>query len=191
MLVFVEGIGRADVATLRSLPGVETIGHLRQFQLVRPDGEFLNAGGAVDDVMFRDIDRFRIVDGRAPDPATPEEVVVPEPLARQTGLRVGETVPVRASPRAGPRRLLGLERSPRACRVRPCNCTSSYRTPADRPQSAEPTSGNLLVQRSFVERYSPRIGVFSDERGGVLFVRLRDGSGVDRFVGQLDACSEG
>src|SRR3954462_13772915 len=94
VLLFAEGISRAEVGQLRRLPGVEGVGYARQLAMTRPDGDFLAVGGAMDGSVFRDVDRPKIVDGRMPKPSHPEEVILPEPLARAAHLRVGDTIPV-------------------------------------------------------------------------------------------------
>lgn len=185
-LLFAENINRADVKKLRSLPGVEAIGYLRQLAVTRPDGDFLAVGGPLDGSLFRDIDRIRIVEGRAPRPDVPEEVVVPEPLARQAGLRVGDRLPVQGYT---PEQVGNLESNeqppppegPKAT----LRVVGISRLPIDLSLQGR-AGGVLIMQRSFVEKYGKDIGNFSGETGGVLFVRLTDGAaGVDRFVGQL------
>jgi hypothetical protein len=188
VLLFAEGIGPADVAELRSLPGVTAVGYLRQLALVRPDGDFLAVGGPLDGSMFRDVNRLRIVDGRAPRPDVAEEVVVPEPLARQAHIRTGDVVPVQGfSPEqigtivSGSNEPLPKPDGPQV----QLRVVGISRLPIDLSLQGR-AGGVLIVQRAFVEKYGADIGNFSGETGGVLFVRLSDGGeGVDRFLGQL------
>ena len=187
VLLFAQGINRADVERLRALPGVAAIGYLRQLALIRPDGNFLAVGGPLDDAVFRDVDRLRIVDGRAPRPGVPEEVVVPEPLARQTGLRTGDALPVRSFTQA---QIGGITSDssnlpePAGPKAR-LRVVGISRLPLDLSLQGR-AGGVLIVQRSFVEKYGADIGNFSGESGGVLFVRLTDGeAGVKRFLGQF------
>lgn len=186
-LLFAEDIGRADVEQLRSLPGVEAIGYLRQLAVTRPDGDFLAVGGPLDGSLFHDINRLRIVAGRAPRPDVPEEVVVPEPLARDAGLEPGDTLPVRGYTQEQIGELSSSssdlpEPAGPAARLRVVGIS---RLPIDLSLQGR-AGGVLILQRSFVEKYGPDIGNFSGESGGVLFVRLADGpAGVDRFLGQL------
>src|ERR1043165_9110942 len=53
-ILFADDVRPADVARLRQMPGVDAIGYARQMTIVRPNGEFLAVGGALDDVVFRD-----------------------------------------------------------------------------------------------------------------------------------------
>src|SRR5262249_10956757 len=132
VILFASSIGPRDVAKLRALPDVAGIGYGRQLSLVRPDGDFLAVGGALDHGLFHDVDRLRIRAGRAPDPGRPEEVVVGEALAQAQHIRPGDRLPVRSYaqaqvdqlaaseqdgpvPPAGPRmtlRVVGVSRSP-------------------------------------------------------------------------------
>ena len=82
---------------LRSLPGIAAVGYLRQLAMTRPDGDFLAVGGPLDGAMFHQVNRLRIINGHAPRPDVPEEVVVPEPLAGQAHLRVGDSLPFKSS----------------------------------------------------------------------------------------------
>jgi hypothetical protein len=186
VLLFVSDITRPDVERLRALPGVDAIGYLRQLALTRPDGDFLAVGGPLDGSMFHDVNRLRIVDGRAPRPDVPEEVLVPEPLARQTRLRVGDTLPVQGFTPAQVSSLasdtsdsdLPKPAGPKA-RLR---VVGIGRLPIDLSLQGR-AGGVLILQRSFVKKYGSQIGNFSGETGGVLFVRLTDGeAGVDRFL---------
>jgi hypothetical protein len=187
VLVFAEGIERRDVLELRSLAGVEAVGYGRQLAMIRPDGEFLAVGGPLDDVALRDVARYRIVDGRKPRPDRPEEVVVPEPLARQTKLRVGDSFRVRAWSQE---QLEGVGNDapdlpePKGASAK-LHVVGISRLPIDLSLQGR-AGGVLITQRSFVEKYGADIGNFSGEDGAFLFVRLDDGrAGVDRFLGQL------
>jgi hypothetical protein len=187
VLVFAQGVDRRDVTELRSRPGVEAVGYLRQLAMIRPDGEFLAVGGPLDDVLFRDVGRLRIVEGREPRPGVAEEVVVPEPLARQSNLRVGDSFRVRAWTQE---QLEGVGND-LAELPEPLGASAELRVvgisrlPIDLSLQGQ-SGGVLIVQRSFIEKYGADIGNFSGEDGAVLFARLTDGAdGVDRFLGQL------
>jgi hypothetical protein len=187
VLLFAEGIKPADVARLRAMDGVEAVGYLRQLAMVRPDGDNLALGGPLDDSMFRDVARLRIVDGRMPDPDDPSQVVVPEPLSRITGLEVGDSFRVRAWTQEQLDEVGGAlvdlpEPMGPTVKLRVIGIS---RLPID--LSLQGRAGGVLgVQRSFVEKYGAQIGNFSGEDGAVLLVRLRDGAeGVDPFLGQL------
>lgn len=186
VLVFAQDVSPADVAQLRSLPDVAGVGHARQLALVRPDGDFLAVGGAVDDTLFRDVNRLRLVRGRDTAPGATDEVVLGEPLAEASHLGVGDTLAVRSFTQAqvdngdaavdgavpaGPDvqlRVVGISRSPLDLSLQGL------------------AGGVLLLPRPFVDAYGGDIGNFSGRSGGVLFVRLADGgAGVDRFLAQL------
>lgn len=187
VLLFAEGITRAEVGRLRRLPGVAGVGYARQLAMTRPDGDFLAVGGAMDDSVFRDVDRPKIVDGRMPRPSHPEEVILPEPLARATHLRVGDTIPVQGYlPRQiGSFRNDATDLPPPEGPEVTLRAVGIGRLPIDLSLQGQ-AGGVLLLQRSFTERYGPRIGNFSGETGAVLLVRLRDGdAGVDRFLESL------
>jgi hypothetical protein len=187
VLLFAEGITRAEVEQLRRLPGVEGVGYARQLAMTRPDGDFLAVGGAMDGSLFRDVDRPKIVAGRLPRPSHPEEVLLPEPLARATHLGVGDTIPVQAYT---PEQLGDLPNDtsdlpPPAGPEVTLRAVGIGRLPIDLSLQGQ-AGGVLLLQHSFTERYGPRIGNFSGETGAVLLVRLRDGDqGVDRFLESL------
>ena len=140
VLVFAEGIGPSDVQKLRSRPGVAAVGYLRQLALTRPDGDFLAVGGPLDGAMFHDVNRLRIIDGRVPRPNVPEEVVVPEPLARQDHLKVGDALPFKSySARADRRHQVEHRRSPRADGSGRDAASGRHQSAADRPQPAGPS----------------------------------------------------
>jgi hypothetical protein len=187
VLVFAEGVDGEDVRRLREQPGVDAIGYARQLAMIRPDGEFLAVGGAVDDSLFRDVDRLRIVAGRAPRPEVPEEVVIPEPLASDEHLRPGDTIVTRSF---SPPQLADIPNdatelpAPKGPKAE-LHVVGISRLPIDLGLQGS-NGGVLIVQRSFVEKYGDRIGNFSGATGGVLFARLHDGArGTDRFIGQL------
>jgi hypothetical protein len=184
--VFAQDVGRSDVERLRSVPGVEGVGYARQLALVRPDGQFLAVGGPLDDSLFRDVDRLRIVAGRTPSIDAPDEVVIGEALAQKAHLGVGDIVPVKSyAPSQVAASQNGAELSPPAGPNVQLRVVGISRAPIDLGlQGSE--GGVLLLSRAFVEKYGAEIGNFSGPRGGVLLVRLRDGeAGVDRFLGQL------
>jgi hypothetical protein len=186
VIVFATDIGRRDVEQLRSLAGVDGIGYLRQLAIVRPGGHFLAVGGPLDGSVFRDVDRLRIVEGRAARPDVPEEVVVPEPLAEASRLRPGDRLPIQSyAPDqfelADPSLPTPKPKGP-ALQLRVVGIS---RSPLDLSLQGQ-AGGVLLLQRSFTEKYGTRIGDFSGPKGGVLLVRLTDGqAGVHRFLDQL------
>ena len=102
------------------------------YGLIIPDAPYFQSIGAPTDDRFGDvIDRDRLVAGRSPDPAAPDEVTIGEGLAARLGLAVGDHLDVEsyspaqiqdilsgvpdAGPPAGPRirlRLVGIVRRP-------------------------------------------------------------------------------
>jgi hypothetical protein len=188
VLVFADDARPADVAKLRALQGVDGVGYARQLAVVRPDGEFLAVGGPLDGGLFRDVDRLRIVKGRAPKPGAADEVVVPEPLARAENLAPDATLRIRSyTPDQIELLLTGTDETPPAPAgpTVPLRVVGISRAPIDLSlQGGE--GGVLYLPRAFVERYGARIANFSGPNGAVLLVRLTDGdAGVARFLRQL------
>lgn len=88
---FFEGLAKFDLDRVASLPQVIDSAPVQFFEnaenvdlMVPPDGR---AG--------RDISRFKVLEGRFPDPRRADEVLAPQPLARRLGLRVGGVVHLR------------------------------------------------------------------------------------------------
>ena len=188
VILFADDARPADVAKLRAMPGVDAIGYGRQMTIVLPSGEFLGVGGALDRVLFHDVYRLRIVEGRAVRPGAADEVVIGEPLARASRLRVGQTLDLNSYTPAQVASLahenVGKPLGPRiALRV-----VGISRSPSDLSLQGS-AGGLLLLSKDFVDKYGHAIGNFSGPHGGVLLVRLRDHTaGVDdqHPVGNLD-----
>ncbi len=185
-LVFARDVTPAEVARLRALPGVDAVGYARALMLVRPDGEFLAAGGPLDDAMFRDVYRPRILDGRAPRPDATDEIALGESQARGVGLGVGDTLRLLSY---GPDQVDALRVGD--ARVTPTGPTLRLRivgisrTPIDLSLQGS-DGGIVLVPRGVVDRYGAEIGDFSGPGGAVLFARLERGrAGVPTFLAQL------
>ena len=103
LLVFAEGIGPADVHKLRVAPGRgRGRATSRQLAMVRPDGDFLAVGGPLDGAMFHDINRMRIVAGRArPSPTCPRRWSFPSRSQARRTFASATSLPVRGlQPRA-------------------------------------------------------------------------------------------
>jgi hypothetical protein len=189
LLVFASDVDATDVARLRREPGVDAVGYLRQFALLRPDGDFAAVGGPLDGSLTRDVSRPNIVAGRAPRPKAADEVLLGEPLSRTAGLGVGDALRMQSFTQAQVDQI--LQASPGAPLPEPggprvnLRIVGIVRQPIDLGlQSAQ--GGVLIVPLPFVQRYDDEIGDLSGADGAVLFVRLHDGSaGVDRFIGQL------
>jgi hypothetical protein len=91
-----EGIASGlDIDEVAALPGVREIGDVRGMFLVLPDpsydAEFLAAGTPA---TFDTIDRPKVLEGRAPDPERVEEVLVTQRYVDDTGIGIGDEVPV-------------------------------------------------------------------------------------------------
>ena len=187
VLVFYTKLQPSAVAKLRRLPGVETIGEVRTLAITFGDGTFIPAGGPEDDVVLHDIARPRIIEGRSTDPDVAEEIVVGEPLARQRGLKPGDTFQLRSYTREQIDALTAEVGAPipdpegPAVRMRVVGIS---RLPIDLSQQGE-SGGILITSRAFVEKYGAQIGDYLD---AVILARLDDGvDGVPRFVRQLRA----
>lgn len=186
VLVFAQHATPADVTRVRALPGVEAVGYARGLTLVRSDGEFLASGGPLDDALFRDVYRPRIVKGRAPRPDATDEVALGESQASSVGLGVGDTLRLRSyhpdqveAMRAGSQRV-----TPAGPTLR-LRIVGISRTPVDLSlQGAD--GGIVLVPRGVIDLYGTEIGNPSGPRGAVLFARLERGrAGVPGFLAQL------
>ena len=159
---------------LSHAPGVAAMSALIAYGLIIPDAPYFQSIGAPTDDRFGDvIDRDRLVAGRSPDPAAPDEVTIGEGLAASLGLAVGDHLDVEsyspaqiqdilsgvpdAGPPAGPRirlRLVGI-----------------VRRPLDLGEQT--ASGGLVVlSRAFGPHYGDRVGAFGDR------IRLRTDHGV-------------
>jgi hypothetical protein len=188
-----HGFDRHDIEAIRALPDVEAVGTGRVMGLVTADGAFLGGGGVfapLDDVLGREVYRVRIVDGRAPVDGAAEEIALSETLARSTGLRVGDSLPVGsftqeqleqfrngldAGEPAGPSlelRVVGISRSPDDLNV----------------QSS--SGGVLVLPRAFADKYGEDIGGWFGQGIGLIAIRLHQGTDVGEFVEHLNAVLE-
>ncbi len=185
-LVFARDVTPAKVARLRGMPGVEAIGYARALTLVGPDGRFLAAGGPLDDSMFRDVYRVRIVKGRAARPEADDEVVLGESQVAGKGIEVGDTIRLQSyTPDQIEQTFQGADAGKPAGPVVALRVVGIGRTPVDLSLQGS-DGGILLVPRGVVERYGDRIGNFSGREGAVLFGRLDRGrDSVPRYLGQL------
>jgi hypothetical protein len=167
------------------MPGVEALGYARQMTIVRPSGEFVGVGGALDDVLFRDVDRLRIVEGRAAHPGAPDEVVVGEPLARASHVHLGDALDLQSFT---PTQVAHFGRSdfpvPAGPRLH-LQVVGITRSPSDLSLQGS-AGGLLLLSTDFVAKYGSRIGNFSGPHGAVLLARLTDhADGVPLFLQQV------
>ena len=144
------------------------------YGLIIPDAPYFQSIGAPTDGRFGDvIDRDRLVAGRSPDPAAPDEVTIGEGLAAQP----------RAGRRGPPRRRVVLPGADpghpeRRARRRAAGGTADppaggrHRSPAPRPRRADGLGGLVVLSRAFGPHYGDRVGVFGDR------IRLRTDHGV-------------
>jgi hypothetical protein len=184
--VFADDVRPADVDKLRKLPGVEELGYARGMLLVGPNGQFLAAGGALDEVIFRDIDRLRILDGRPVRPGATDEVVIGEPLARVNGLHVGMLLNLKSY---SPAQSSGLRQrgdvgKPEGPQLR-LRIVGISRSPGDLSLQGS-DGGVLLLSKALVDKYGTRIGTYAGPHAGVLLVRVHDhAAGVPQFLDQV------
>jgi hypothetical protein len=184
VLVFFRELGPTTVADVQELAGVEAAGLVDALAVQFEDGGFVAAGGPLDDVIFRDIARTRIVAGRDTAPGAPDEIVIGEPLARQRGIEVGDTLTITSYTQEQIEALVGPVGTPipdpAGPRV-PLKVVGISRSPVDLSQQGE-SGGILLFPRAFTQTYGDRVGSYIK----VLLVRLTDGSdGVPAFVRDL------
>jgi len=164
----------AQLEELSHAPGVAAMAALVAYGLVVPNSpDFQSVGAPTDGRFGRVIDRGRLVAGRSPDPAAPDEITVGEGLASRLGLAVGDDLEVESyspaqiqeilagtpvvGPTAGPRlrlRVVGI-----------------VRRPLDLGEHT--ASGGLMVlSRAFGPHYGDRVGIFGDR------IRLRTDRGA-------------
>jgi hypothetical protein len=184
VLVFFRDRAPSTVADIRDLPGVEAAALVEAPALQLHDGAFIAAGAPTDDVVFRDIARTRIVEGRDVAPGAPEEIVIGEPLARRQGLEVGDQLVLDTYTPEQIEALIGEVGSaipePAGPRIR-MNVVGISRSPVDLSQQGE-AGGILLLPRAFSEKYGDRIGSYIE----VVLIRLHDGPpAVPGFVREL------
>ena len=183
-LVFFRDLAPSTVGDVRDLPGVEAAALVGVPAVQFEDGGFIAAGAPVDDVVFRDIARTRIVAGRDTKTGAPEEIVIGEPLAEQRGIEVGDSVVLLTYTPEQIQELIGEVGTPipepDGPRIR-MNVVGISRSPVDLSQQGD-VGGILLLSRAFSEKYGDRIGSYID----VVLVRLTEGSaGVPGFVREL------
>ena len=186
VLVFATDVRPADVAKLRTLPGVDAIGYIRAMSVLHK-GDFLAAGGALDDSVFHSIARLRIIEGRPVRTGATDEVVVGEALAKRLGLRVGGTLPLQSFTQAQIDAVTAGG-DPQPVPAGPdlhLRIVGISRTPVDLSLQGS-DGGILLFSRAMVAKYGPEIGNFSGAHGAVVFGRLTDGkAGAARFLRQM------
>ena len=171
--VFPGEVTPQQVREFARAPYIAAVAPAQVLQVQLPGGEFPAAAAPVDARFGTVVERPRILEGRAADPRSASEIVITEPLARQQGLRVGDTLALHSFTPAQVDALRSGASLPEpggpelALRV-----VGVSRLPGD--LSLFGTQGGLLLfTRAFAERYGTEIGSYV---GDVLAVRLRQGA---------------
>ena len=183
LTVFIPAIGDATLDRLRDLPGVVSIGRGRQITAT-VNGHSLGVGGPLDESVGRTVARPRVLEGRLPDQGRADEIAVPEPLARESGVQVGDTIVIRGYTQDQIDAILdGGDPSPPVGPEVPVRVVGITRAPGD--LSIEGSGGGLLLTtRQFVTEYGDEIGTFAPI---VLLVRTTDATAARAFVRQARA----
>ena len=181
LTVFVPTLDDATLAGLRALPGVTAIGAARQLTGVVA-GHRTSIGGPLDGAIGRTVDLPRVIEGRRPRPGRAREIAVPEPLARDAGIGIGDTVEFRGfTPDQVQEVINGADvvdvGDPAGPDV-PLRVVGVTRKPGDLSLEGL-TGGLLLTTPAFVRTYGAEIGSFS---GLVLRVRTTDAAAAQHFV---------
>jgi len=162
---------------------ISAIAAAQTVQVQYTDGEFVSAAAAPADRRFGTVvDRPRILEGRAADPDSADEVVIGEPLAVSRGLRVGDTLALNSY---SPAQVDAVRSGALTSFPKPAGPDLALRVvgisryPSD--LSLFGARGGILVfTPAFAARYGGQIGSFS---GDLLSVRLRHGAtDVPRLV---------
>jgi ABC-type lipoprotein release transport system permease subunit len=164
-----------DYDTFTRLPYVEAIG---AFGVWDATGEPAQSGGYMTTYgdWLHGLDTPRIVEGRAPDPDDPLEVVLSEPEAGSptAGLGVGDTIDAHFVTQE--QQLAGRVDEPEGPAVR-FRIVGISESPFD--LAAIPSTGDLYVGPAFREHYGPGLAAFSN-----LVVKLQD---PERDLPRLEA----
>src|SRR6185312_13307767 len=162
----------AQLARFRRTPGVADVAQLHQLTLVSSGGQFLPAAAQVDDRFGRDIDRPRIIAGRAADLHAVDELDIGEGLAQQLRLKVGDHLSFSSMSPADVRSQAPVVR-PSGPRVT-FRVVGIVRRPLD--LGGRGAAGGVIVPTpAFLARYRDEIGSYS---GSVLRVRTTEASEV-------------
>ncbi len=134
--------------------------------------DFLPTAAALDDRFGRDIDRARIVDGRAPRSDEPDEVGIGEVLAKRLHIRAGSQLQFETfSAQQLEQVIAGSDPGPPKGPKVQLHVVGIVRRPLD--LAGRGASGGVVVMTpAFVDRYGNEIGSFGD----VLRVRTRHGA---------------
>jgi hypothetical protein len=169
-----------QIAELLRVPGVVAIAQLYQLVLIRSDDENLAVAGQVDDTFGTEVDRARVVEGRAADPAAPLELNIGESFAEAHHLRVGD----RARFASYSLEDVALSRANNAAVPHPTGPAVDFRIvgivrrPLD--LGSRGTAGGVIVPTpAFVAQYRDQIGSYA---GSLLRVRTEGASDVPRVT---------
>ncbi|MCU1457654.1 MAG: hypothetical protein JWL73_1746 [Actinomycetia bacterium] len=173
----------AQLAALRAVPAVESVGRLYQFTITDPtssDGTILPIAAALDDSFGNDVDRPLLVRGRLPRRTEPSELAVGESIAKRFHLSLGQRLTLGSYT---PQQIQRLEESqtvnqPSGPTVR-FHIVGVVRRPLDLGVTGA-FGGVLVPTPAFYEQNRDRIGSFVGE---LLRVRSRSGqAGVPQIV---------
>ena len=182
--VFPGEVTQQQVHDFARAPFITAIAAVQTLQLMYSDGTFPQSGAALDDRLGTVFERPRILEGRAPDPNSTDEIMVNEEIARQQRLRVGDTLALSSftpaqidAQRDGTADGIPEPGGP-ALRLRVVGIS---RSPSDLGLDGS-NGGILLLTPGVGRRYAGQIGSFG---GDLLAVRLRHGAAdFRRFVGR-------
>jgi putative ABC transport system permease protein len=164
----------AQLEELSHAPGVAAMADLVAYGVIIPAAPDFQSIGAPVDGRFGDvIDRDRLVAGRSPDPAAPDEITIGEGLAARLGLAVGDHLDVDSYSPAQIQDILGgaPDVGPAAGPQIRLQVVGIVRRPLDLGERT--ASGGLMVlSRGFEQEYGDRVGAFGSR------IRLRTDHGV-------------
>lgn len=167
---------------LRATPGVVSVVSITAFGIVVPRAVELQAIGVSSGASNgADIDRARIIVGRAADPNVAEEVTVGEGLARAIGVSVGDDLEVLSyTPGQVNAQLAGEGSGPPKGPQVELHVVGIDRRPLDLGERGA-AGGILMLTPAFGQDYGSRIGVF----GARLRLRLENGDAGARGVAEV------
>jgi hypothetical protein len=90
-----QDVGDQLTEAMRDLEGVAQVGSLRMYATDANFDVDFTLLAPVDDVAFQQMDRPRLVQGRAPHPDAPDEIIVSEAAVDQMGVETGDVIETR------------------------------------------------------------------------------------------------
>lgn len=152
----------AQLQTLARVPGVAAVGTLRAWALVVPAApDFQQIGAPFGAGFGSTVDRDRIVDGRAPDPAAVDEITLGEGFADRLRVHAGDHLdslsfsPAQIAANQAGEADVGVPAGPRLR----LHVVGIVRRPLDLGEQSA-SGGLLLLTPAFDRAYAGRIGVF-------------------------------